>query len=472
MGNSLPRIISSAGQFGRLDTIDVATFPSNAADPNPRSRRLLPFDAGALIAPTLEARLKIAASAASLTREILEHSIPSTQNAYWNATSIFSGCGGLDLGFLQHGICTQAAFDLDRKAIATYNRNFGPLAHLRDLSHWSPTDNKADLLLAGAPCQGFSTAGKRKLDDPRNELLSRVGDIAVSGKYKALVVENVPAAATGFHKELWISLEDHLRWYGYNVRRVTIEAHHCGLVQNRKRLFLICWKGSDCINIDIEKSQPRTLAQTLSNIESAIGHEPKLLQTGSRDWLISQKIQPGQKLSNVRLSERAVPTWAIPEVYGQTTPSERELLDAVVKLRRRERIRSFGDGDPVHLSRLRSELGRDVEGDVARLVRGNFLKRHEDSVELRQTYNGRYRRLSWDRLSPTVDTRFGRPDLFLHPAEHRGMTSREAARIQGFPDEFQFLGTEKDQFTQIGNAVPPPMAGAIARFLREAILKA
>jgi DNA (cytosine-5)-methyltransferase 1 len=71
-----------------------------------------------------------------------------------------------------------------------------------------------------------------------------------------------------------------------------------------------------------------------------------------------------------------------------------------------------------------------------------------------------------------VDTKFGRADLFLHPSEHRGMSPREAARLQGFPDHFEFLGTRQDKFVQIGNAVPPPMASALCEFIREAILKA
>ena len=148
------------------------------------------------------------------------------------------------------------------------------------------------------------------------------------------------------------------------------------------------------------------------------------------------------------------------------------MLTTVGKLRRRERVRSFGDGDPVPLDRISRELGRPVNNEVERLVAAGYLRWAANGVELKQTYNGRYRRLMWDATAPTVNTKFGRMDLFLHPSEHRGMTPREAARIQGFPDAFRFTGSAKDKFMQIGNAVPPPMAAGLAEFVREALLKA
>ena len=72
--------------------------------------------------------------------------------------------------------------------------------------------------------------------------------------------------------------------------------------------------------------------------------------------------------------------------------------------------------------------------------------------------------MSWDKPSHTVDTRFGAPRYFLHPNEHRGFTVREAARIQGFPDDYVFHGDEKFQYRLIGNAVPPPLARLAAEF--------
>ena len=76
-----------------------------------------------------------------------------------------------------------------------------------------------------------------------------------------------------------------------------------------------------------------------------------------------------------------------------------------------------------------------------------------------------------DGLSPTVHTRFGNPRYFLHPEENRGLTVREAARIQGFPDSFVFLGNENEQYRMVGNAVPPQLGRFIASFIRDNILR-
>ena len=132
--------------------------------------------------------------------------IPDGRECPWQALSLFAGGGGLDLGFLQQGIRSNIAYDIAQDAVAVYNANLPTEARLADLSRFSP-DGKADVLLAGAPCQGFSTAGKRLVDDPRNELLVRVGEIAKATKPRVIVVENVPAAASGALGGHWRALE-------------------------------------------------------------------------------------------------------------------------------------------------------------------------------------------------------------------------------------------------------------------------
>lgn len=397
---------------------------------------------------------------------------PSPTTSGWKALSIFSGCGGLDLGFLQQGIFSQAAHDIDDGALATYQNNLPPVAKKSDLSKTTPVFEGGHVLLAGAPCQGFSTAGKRRIEDPRNALLLRIGDIARENRPKVIIVENVPAAYSGMHRSLWQALENRLRVAGYNVRSIILEGQRCGLAQRRKRLFLLSWLGSDCLNVSIENSSPLTVREALTGIDQENSNEIEWPKDGSDEWIIARHIPPGHKLSNVRNSTLSIATWDIPEVYGKTSKKEKQILLAVSKLRRRERIRSHGDGDPVHIDRLTQYIGSSVKAEIHRLFTANYLRQIGDCVELKQTYNGRYRRLKWNTLSPTVDTRFGRIDLFLHPEEHRGMTTREAARLQGFPDNFEFIGSKKSKFDQIGNAVPPPMAATLARFVREAILKA
>jgi DNA (cytosine-5)-methyltransferase 1 len=110
-----------------------------------------------------------------------------------------------------------------------------------------------------------------------------------------------------------------------------------------------------------------------------------------------------------------------------------------------------------------------VDAELRALIELGYLREIDDYVDITHTYNGKFRRLAWDNVSPTVDTHFGNASLFLHPDEHRPLSAREAARIQGFSDSFGLTGSRTQKFRLIGNAVPPPMAERIGRFVRQAL---
>ena len=205
------------------------------------------------------------------------------------------------------------------------------------------------------------------------------------------------------------------------------------------------------------------LKDILGVSEHISNHEPKLLDEQSKDFRIALKIAPGQKLTNSRGGPNAVHTWHIPEVFGRSTKLEKKVLENVLKLRRRVRRREFGDADPVSTKLLASQFGSEV---LSSLVTKRFLRQSGKYHELTHTFNGKYRRLAEDLPCRTVDTRFGDPKLFLHPFEHRGFTVREAARIQGFPDEMVFYGALAQQFRMIGNAVPPPVGKYMAQIAK------
>ena len=362
------------------------------------------------------------------------------------------------------------AYDIDEYATSTYEANAQAIARTADLSVGEPNLPSADIVLAGAPCQGFSTSGKRDVNDPRNQLTLRAAQLALRVRPRVIVMENVPAALSGEHGRIWSTAEDLLRWYGYNVRRLLVSGVESGVPQRRKRLFLVCWLGSDCINIAPQPISAPTLWEAFRGLESCPDHDPIELKAGTRDALIAASIPRGKKLCNVRVSAAAIPTWDIPKVFGRTTRAQREVLVAVVRLRRRDRRRDYGDADPVQVSQIARHLGRKVDDDVSALIRSGYLRKINRRIDITHTYNGKFRRLDWDAPAPTVDTHFGDPRLFLHPDDNRGLTTREAARIQGFPDAFQFLGGRRERFRLIGNAVPPPMAGRIAAFVRAALL--
>lgn len=390
--------------------------------------------------------------------------------------SLFCGCGGFDLGFIQAGFECYGAFDIDSVAVEVHQKNLKSPAKLCDLSNGElsiDSIKNIDVLLAGPPCQGFSTIGKRNLDDPRNHLLVKAGQIALTAKPLVFVIENVTGVVSGEHKKYWDSLGQMMRMGGYKTKDLCCNAEKIGLAQTRKRKVLVAWRINKDVNIELpEATESTTLRSVLEGLnEDAPDHDMKELPFDSRAALIAKRIKPGQKLCNVRGGPAAVHTWDIPEVFGKTTKAERRVLEALLKLRRRLRVRDFGDADPVAARDIVSELGSPVKELLQSLRDKGYVRSVGNKYDLTNTFNGTFRRLQWDKPSPTVHTYFGNPRYFLHPEENRGLTIREAARIQGFPDSFVFLGDEHDQYRLVGNAVPPPMAYCLATIIKDIILK-
>jgi len=376
--------------------------------------------------------------------------------------SLFSGCGGLDLGFTQAGFECANAYDSDPAAVETHRSNLATTN--------IAGESRASVLIAGPPCQGFSTAGRRRFDDPRNTLLTLAGEIALQVRPKVILIENVAGAKAGEHRAYWDKLCTMLTSGGYRTAVKQCEAHQFGVPQTRKRLILVAWVGSKEFTFPKPISAKPTLRSTLAGVEFAVDHQPEALKCGSEQYAVASQIRPGQKLSNVRGGSNAVHTWELPAIFGKTTAREKRVLEAVMKLRRQMRTRDLGDADPVHVSALNEYLGFATEADVDRLIKKTFLRHSGSGIDLTHTFNGTFRRLKWDGLALTVDTRFGDPRYFLHPEDNRGFSFREAARIQGFPDSFKFVGSKTDKFRLIGNAVPPPVACSLATAIKEQLL--
>ena len=387
--------------------------------------------------------------------------------------SLFSGCGGFDVGFDTNGFRCIGAYDNDPHVVRVHHLNHGPIAEMLDLSSDAirlEAIRNVDVLISGSPCQGFSTAGKRLFSDPRNHLLLVAGHIAAFAKPKVFLAENVVGVASGSHKEYWEALHLILRSAGYLTTDFICDGTQMGVAQIRRRRFLIAWRTPVTLRLRLPQKLGGILRDAIGNMEGTTSHDKNYLVAGSVHARIAERIRQGQKLSDVRGGNRAVPSWEIPEVFGATTPEEQNLLLALRSLRRRMRTRDYGDADPVSVSALNSYFRHDVELLVDSLESKKYLRRKGCMVNLSRGYNGKYRRLLWNAPSLNVDTCFGAPNLFLHPVEQRGFTIREAARIQGFPDTFEFKGPERAQYRMIGNAVPPPMAECLSEFVRSALL--
>jgi len=329
-----------------------------------------------------------------------------------------------------------------------------------------------DIVLSGSPCQGFSLAGKRDIDDPRNSLLIHASKLIAKAKPRAVLFENVPGALAGDMRTIWDESVKILVKAGYHINFEVLSLNEYGIPQLRKRVFLVgvLKKAAPPLAAVLNREPALTLGAVLKNAHKHGSSDLfSAFREDSNDWAIAQRIGPGMKLCDVRAGSRSVHSWQIPEVFGATTSKERDFLEAVMRLRRQVRRRRTGDADPVNISLLKDVFGSSTNGLIESLAAKSFLVCTGDFVDLKRRFNGKYRRSDTDSHSYTVDTSFGNPRYFLHPSENRGFSAREAARIQTFPDDYIFTGSAKDQFKMIGNAVPPAIATKIASVFRSSL---
>ncbi len=377
--------------------------------------------------------------------------------------SLFSGCGGLDLGFLSTGFECLLAVDSDDTALATHTKNLATRTLQADIgaSGFRPGVEEVDVILAGPPCQGFSTLSGRDSSDPRNRLLAVPARLARELRPQFVIIENVAGAAAEHNMEYLVSARGTLIAAGYDVTELTLEMTNFGLPQRRRRIVLVGCRERR-FTWDHSPVPWLPVGETTRGIDTCLNHTPTAPAPGSRAMQIAQRIGAGQKLCNVRTSPHAVRTWDVPEAFGQVTEDERAVLEALARARRRSRKRDFGDADPVSARTLGSVVGRPVSRHLARLLKKGYVRRVGGAWDITHTFNGKFRRPAADGIAPTVDTRFGDYHYVLHHSEHRAYSVREAARIQGFPDWFEFGGSLREQFRHVGNAVPPPAAQSLA----------
>ena len=394
-------------------------------------------------------------------------SVPSNRKF----VSLYCGAGGLDLGFISEGFQCIGAFDIDAVAVEVHNRNLGRHAAIANLSE--STDQvmgsltRANIIIAGPPCQGFSTAGRNNPEDDRNLHLSRVAELASKSSADVVVIENVRgllAKKNVQHLHHCISMLENA---GFKVAYRLFDLSEYGVSQARKRVIVVGTKNRSPIALDSIPRKPKKSLKDAIGESCHDGSDPTQCRTLTmRDLIVASHIAPGQRLTNVRCGTRSVHTWDIPEVFGKTSEEERLVLEVISRVRRQIRVRDFGDADPVKSADLVRILGEGVFEKLTVLTRKGFVRKIDECYDLTHTFNGKYKRLEWNKSSPTVDTRFIEPRYFLHPDECRGFSIGEMAALQGFPCDFEFPKSLSVASRLIGNAVPPTFGAAIARQVR------
>jgi len=421
--------------------------------------------------------------------------------------SIFSGCGGLDLGFKELGFDLLYACDLDPCAVDCYGRNVHPKTFVRDVMSRQFHDDIAaiatcDVVLGGFPCQGFSKAGPKRREDSRNVLYTEMRDAIARLKPKVFIAENVDGLSQNFRGNYLDMIINEFANVGYDVGYRILDAVAYGVPQHRRRIIFVGTKrgcgqsfewpapthsprtrngefrvqdGPLLWGVTHHQNQPlngtltiRDAIADLTKLDSPVP-DHKIGVWPSRYNHIFGVIKEGQKLCNVRHSATSVYTWDIPEVFGTVTERERLILETIARNRRHKEYGEIPNGNPLPLSEIErlSELS-GIEDEITSLMQKRYLKRVAEGYDLKGALfcSGMFKRPKWDEPAPTVLTNFHNPRYFLHPSEDRPFSLRECARFQGFPDNFHFLSSAVDLisgYRLVGNAVPPPLSRCIAK---------
>ena len=348
------------------------------------------------------------------------------ENMKFKVLDLFCGAGGFSNGIDRHeDFETIIGVDHDAHALHTFEKNFPnatPL--LKDLTLSKDkqdiirlaNDLGVNMIIGGPPCQGFSLKGKLKgLDDPRNFLFREYVEIVREVKPEVFVIENVKNLMNALDGYFIEQIREEFEDMGYIVSDGVLNSSHFGVPQNRERAIII---GS------FSRSIPLPLGENIEpivTVKDAIS-DLAFLESGEGE-LAQEYPHPAQTDY-----QQAIRTSDI--LYNHVATNHSDAALAKLKM-----IPPEGD---------KSHLPKELHG--------------------KQKFTTTWSRLEWNKVSPTIDTRFDTPSngRNSHPELHRAITPREAARIQSFPDHFIFYGPKTSVCRQIGNAVPPLMAKAIA----------
>lgn len=336
---------------------------------------------------------------------------------------LFSGCGGLSLGFEMAGYQCLLAIDNWQDALTTYTFNNPEVNTLcADLSIINPQDIKdeyglhgVDVIIGGPPCQGFSVAGKRDVNDKRNKLYKSFVEFVKAFSPKAFVMENVPNILSMGNGTIKDSILNDFECLGYKVTYKVLTASDYGVPQKRRRAVFVGMKDGK------EYEFPNILTHTPITSKEALSDLP---EHSLADGAAYASPPESEYQKSMRRGSKGI-------YNHDTTEHERKTKDIIALV---------PDG-------------------------GNYKDLPEELQHTRKVHIA-WTRMNSQKPSMTIDT--GHRHHF-HYQYNRIPTVRESARIQSFPDKFIFKCSKTSQYKQVGNAVPPLLAKAIAVKLEECL---
>ena len=371
----------------------------------------------------------------------------SKPQKHFKAFDLFCGCGGISCGLKLAGFNLLGGLDCEEKYISSYITNFSSecsfnkdiltLSNSFLTDHFSLRPFDLDLLAGGPPCQGFSKnvpRSQRTVDSDNNVLVNSFISFCEFTKPKAFLMENVAEMRKGFGAHYTHTILKRLSNKGYQIDHEVLNSADFGVPQNRRRAFFIGIHKDFSTNCDsffndvlfASVRSPSSFLPETVTVWDAISDLPSL--------------KDGQGQSPASYEKRPASTYQIWARNG----SGRLLNHVARKL--------------TNIQKQRYEHLNPGEG----------IKDLPDHLRPKSGYSGAYGRLKRNMLAPTITRWVFHPGSgrYGHPNDRRVITIREAARLQGFPDWFEFSGSYCDQAGQVGNAVPPKLIEFLARQIK------
>lgn len=361
---------------------------------------------------------------------------------------LFAGCGGLSLGMEQAGFTTVFANEINKSLFETYlhNRNLSKDAYFtgdinelnKNIKDYKAKFENIDLVCGGPPCQGFSMANRQRiLDDPRNSLYKAYLEFLKEVRPKFFVMENVK----GMSKKIDEILNDYRSFLGdeYSFSHSLLNAKDFGLPQNRERFFII----GNRLNINSEtifKELKLIKPKTFFVLKDAINDLPELKPNRTKNRTLIENNETGFFERDYKYP---ISNYANFINNGQKT-------------------------DKLYNHKTRYNNDRDIEIFTLLPQGENSLHKSIEHIMPYKTRNhifkDKYFKLNENDVCKTITSHMKYDcNMYIHPKQARGLSPREAARVQTFPDYYVFKGTPNYWYAQIGNAVPVKLSEYIGR---------
>ncbi|MFW6312203.1 MAG: DNA cytosine methyltransferase [Nanoarchaeota archaeon] len=397
----------------------------------------------------------------------------------YNFIDLFSGAGGFSYGFELEGLNCVGGIEKDPRTVKTHKLNHPNSVTINaDIRDIEPEEfdeeigkKDVDIIIGGPPCPTFSNIGHAKIrevnggpvyDDPRNNLFVEFLRFVEYFKPEIFIIENVPTFMSKYKGKVYKTALEMIKKLDDGAYQVVtpvrvLNSVYYGVPQKRKRMFLVCYrkdaefpfeypdhthyynqKGESNTNLNLfdnkNNEDDNKKLKEYNTVGDAIGDLPDITD----DWRINEVEY--SKFDNLTEYQK---------LMRKNNPNK-TVKNNICRMSNENAKKVFSHMDQ-----------GDIYMDVPKEIR-DLLPFRED------IFQDRLRRLMWDEPSWTILAHIGMDGYrYIHPTELRTLSVREAARIQSFPDEFEFIGNQQDTYVQVGNAVPVLLSKALAKSVKE-----